>query len=202
MTTAVTIEVLRQHLEDFGWSRYAVTPEPGEQEGLIFTGYIGDKDHLPHTIIIDPIVEKGVLRIFAPEVASAPPQTTDPKRLHELVYAIAALNARSALATFAYNPLDGDVVVSVSMPIEENDISFEQFRRSMEAVIWGISVFGPGLRDIIDGKATAEQVIHVDEPTATPAQIEMLRRLLEELEQRVRGGGEQSDEDEPDEETA
>jgi hypothetical protein len=184
MGTAVTIQVLTQHLEDFGWSRYRVTPEPGEEEGLIFTGYVGD-DQSPHTVIIDPMVEKGVLRIFAPEVASAPPDTTPADRLHELVYALAALTASSVLASFGYDPSDGDVLVSVAMPIEENDISFEQFKRALGAVLWGISTYGEGLRKIVDGSAKAADILKTRGPVPTEAELGVLRQLLADLEKRV-----------------
>ncbi len=185
MGTAVTIEVLRQHLEDFGWSRYRVTPEPGEQEGLIFTGYIGELDRLPHTVIIDPMVEKGVLRIFSPDVAVAPVDKTDPDRLHELVYTVAALNTRSVLASFGYDPSDGEVSIAVAMPIEENDISFEQFKRAMEAVIWGIGTYGRGLRGIVDGTAKAKDVLSIGQTGPSPAELEVLRQLLEALGERL-----------------
>jgi|GEM_PF-2493441 hypothetical protein len=197
MATSVTIEVLRQHLEDFGWSRYRVTPEPGEREGLIFTGYIGDVDRSPHTVIIDPMVEKGVLRIFSPDVVTAPPDSTAADRLHELVYTVAALNSRSVLAAFAYDPNDGEVSVAVSMPIEENDISFEQFKRALEAVIWGISTYGKGLQDIIDGKAKAQDVLKASAITPSPGELQALQRLLAELEARLHGkSDDKKDEDE------
>ncbi len=184
MGTAVTIEVLTQHLEDFGWSRYKVAPEPGEQEGLIFTGYVGE-DENPHTVIIDPMVEKGVLRIFAPEVASAPADTTPADRLHELTYALSALTASSVLASFGYDPSDGDVIISVAMPIEENDISFEQFKRALGAVLWGVSTYAEGLRKIVDGSAKADDVIKARGPVPTEAELGMLRQLLADLEKRV-----------------
>lgn len=184
MPTSVSIDVLRQHLEDFGWSKYRVVDEPGEREGLIFTGYIGELDHMPHSIIIDPMVEKGVLRIFAPRVATAPLESTPKENLYELFLALAALNYRSVLASFAYDPSDGDVTVAVSMPIEENDLSFEQFKRSLEAIMWAINMFGKGLNDIVQGETTAEAVL---KKSGSPeAVLGMLFELLEHLAERVR----------------
>lgn len=188
MGTSVSIEVLTQHLEDFGWDKYKVSAEPGEEEGLILTGYI-DEDGKSHTVFIDPMVEKGVLRIFASQVVLAPPDSTPADRLHELVYAVAALNTTSVLASFAYDPNDGEVTVSVAMPIEENDISFEQFQRAMGAVMWGIANYGEPLQQIVDGKATAADVLKRKEPLPTPEELETLRRLLADLEKRVEEAG-------------
>jgi len=192
MATTVTIEVLRQHLEDFGWKQYQVTPEPGESEGLIFTGYVGE-DQVPHRIIIDPIIEKGVLRIFAPEVVKAPMDTTDKDRLHELVLTVAALNTTSVLASFSYDPNDGEVSIAVAMPIDENDISFEQFRRALTAVMWGISTYGSGLKKILDGTARSSDVVRTTAPVPTAADLGALRQLLEDLERRAREAGGGSD---------
>ena len=134
MGTAVTLAVLQQYLEDFGWTKFTAVDEPYEREGLIFTGYI-DEQHRRHEIVIDPIVEKGVLRIFAPRVVMAPREKTPQDRLFELLLALGTLNTVSVLASFAYDPSDGEVKIAVAMPIEENDISFEQFKRALVNLI-------------------------------------------------------------------
>lgn len=207
MSTSVTIEVLCHHLEDFGWKRYKVVDEPLEREGMIFTGYV-DESNRPHKVIIDPMVEKGVLRMFAPEVVVAPRDTTPKDRLFELLLAITAINARSTLASFSYDPRDGDVTISVSMPIDENDISFEQFKRSLEALLWGISTFRPGLQAIVDGKKKSKHVLEQG-PMEAAAAAAALLALLAGLEERLRGNlsrdgssQEETDEDENTDEEA
>jgi len=199
MGTAVTLKVLQQYLEDFGWTKFTAVDEPYEREGLIFTGYI-DEQHRRHEIVIDPIVEKGVLRIFAPRVVMAPREKTPQDRLFELLLALGTLNTVSVLASFAYDPSDGEVKIAVAMPIEENDISFEQFKRALEAVIWGISTYSEGLKEIVDGKAKAEDVVK-REAAPPVAALAALMKLLQELERRVRSSeGTKADEDEEAEE--
>jgi len=199
MGTAVTLKVLQQYLEDFGWTKFTAVDEPYEREGLIFTGYI-DEQHRQHEIVIDPIVEKGVLRIFAPRVVMAPREKTPQDRLFELLLALGTLNTVSVLASFAYDPSDGEVKIAVAMPIEENDISFEQFKRALEAVIWGISTYGEGFQEIVDGKAKADDVVK-REAAPPVAALAALMGLLHELERRVRSSeGTKADEDEEAEE--
>jgi hypothetical protein len=185
MATSVTLEVLRQHLEEFGWKQYDVTDEEGEQEGLIFTGYMGS-DGKPHRIIIDPVVEKGALRIMAPDIVMAPADKLEPERLHELTFAVAAINARSVLAWLSYAPDVGAVAAQVAMPIDENDLSFEQFKRALEAVLWMISTYGPGLQEVADGKRKALEIIEEPTKLPTPEELEAMRQVLADLEDRVR----------------
>ena len=201
MGTSVTLEALRQHLEEFGWSQYETKDEPGEREGLIFTGY-RDREGQGHRVILDPMVEKGVLRIMAPGVVMAPSAETPDACLHELTLTLVALNAKSVLAWWSYEPEVGAVNVQVSLPIEENDLSFEQFSRSMEAVIWAISTYASGIQAVADGAKKAADVIGQSEPVPSEAELELLRRMLEQLEERARRArsGGTTDDEEPEDE--
>lgn len=185
MATSVTLEVLRQHLEEFGWSKYELRNEEGEREGLIFTGY-RDREGKGHQIVIDPIVEKGVLRIMAPGVLMAPRNELPRECLLELTLALSAINARSTLSWWSYEPETGSVVVQVAMPIEENDLSYEQFNRSMNAVLWSIDTYADGLQAVADGAKKADELINVGLPMPTEADLEALRQMLAALEERLR----------------
>jgi len=185
MGTSVTIEVLRQHLEEFGWKQYDLQDEDDEQEGVVFTGYVGS-DGQPHRIIIDPVVEKGALRIMAPDIVMAPMDKLDPACLSELTLAIAAINSKSVLAWLSYAPQIGAVGAQVAMPIEENDLTFEQFKRSIEAVLWMVSNDGDGLRAVAAGKKKAEEILEPQVALPTSEELEAMRRVLADLEERVR----------------
>ncbi len=185
MGTSVTLEVLRQHLEEMGWPHYQLKDEPGEREGLINTGY-RDSEGKGHHIIIDPMVEKGALRIMAPGVVMVSTEETPETCLHELTLALAAINGKSVLAWWSYEPAIGAVSVQVSMPIDENDLSFEQFKRSMEAINWAIATYGAALQAVVDGAKKAKDVIDQDMPVPSEDDLALMRRLLAELEERAR----------------
>jgi hypothetical protein len=181
----VTLEVLRQHLEDFGWTDYELQDEAGEKEGLILTGY-RDMYGKGHRIVIDPVVEKGVLLMLAPGLVEVPAAATPPERINELMLAALSINARSTLAWLSYVPDPGLVSVHVAMPIEENDISFEQFQRCLKALMFTISAYQDDFEDILAGKKKAADVLTSGMPLPRPEDIEQLRRMLDELEEQVR----------------
>jgi len=188
--TEVTLELMRQYLERFGWSRYQLADEPYEKEGLIRTGWRSSPEHEGYSLIIDPMVEKGCLSFKVPQLFQAPLESTPKDRLGDLCLAMSFINYRLMLGKFAYDPADGEVRFSVDVPIDKNTFTYEQFAHTLEFVIRAVEKHVPQLQRIVSGEESVQQL--VEERTkeydeARGAFADMLRQMLEALE-RERGG--------------
>jgi hypothetical protein len=189
MATQVTLELLKGYLERFGWSRYKAVDEPFEKEGVIYTGWRSSEAPEGYNMAIDPMVEKNCLSFRVPKVLVAPRDTTPAERLAELLMAMGFINYRIILGKFAYDPRDGEVRFSVDVPIDENDLSYEQFQHCMGVVVKMVEEYAPKLRAIVAGEKTAQQFLEEElgsEAEMAAAFGQLLRELLERLEQETR----------------
>lgn len=125
MATTVTLEQMRQYLEQFGWSNYKAVDEPFEKEGIIITGWRSSLVSESFVLQIDPMVERNYLSFRVLRVVSAPPDTTPPNRLAEMLMALGWINYSIIIGKFSYDPRDGEVQLSVGVPIDENDFTYE-----------------------------------------------------------------------------
>lgn len=182
----VTLKMLTDYLERFGWSRYKAVDEPFEKEGIIHTGWRSSDEHDGYRLTIDPIVEKGCLSFRVPEILKAPLED-NPERLDDLTLALGFINYRIILGKFAYDPRDGEVRFSVDVPIDENTFTYAQFVHTMGVVIKTTEQYAPKLREIWTGQLTARQFIDEDIGAEfgrmRSAMAKMLRELLDALEQ-------------------
>ncbi len=181
----VTLKMLTDYLERFGWSRYQAVDEPFEQEGIIYTGWRSSDDEDGYRLTIDPMVEKGCLSFRVPEILKAPLEE-NPEYLDDLTLAIGYINYRILLGKFAYDPRDGEVRFSVDVPIDENTFTYAQFVHVMGVVIKTTEQYAPQLRAIWNRQLTARDFIHQDiggeRERVRNAMAQMLRELLEALE--------------------
>lgn len=188
----VTLKMLTDYLERFGWSRYQAVDEPFEQEGIIYTGWHNVPDGPSYRLTIDPMVERGCLVFRVPNLLEAP-QDENPERLADLTKVIGYINYRIILGKFAYDPRDGEVRFSVDVPIDENTFTYAQFLHVMRVVIETTEIYAPRLQAIWAGELTAQQFIEQDigaeMSRMRSAFTEFLRQLLDALE-----SGEQDDE--------
>jgi len=189
MATQVTLELLKGYLERFGWSRYKVVDEPFEKEGVIYTGWRSSEEAEGYNMAIDPMVEKNCLSFRVPKILMAPRDTTPTERLAELLMAMGFINYRIILGKFAYDPRDGEVRFSVDVPIDENDLSYEQFQHCLGVAVKMVEEYAPKLKAIAAGEKTAQEFIDEElggEAEAVAAFGQILRELLERLEQEMR----------------
>jgi len=159
MATAVTLDLLKQYLERFGWRRYMATDEPFEKEGIIYTGWRSSPGVEGYNVVIDPMVEKNLLSIKVIKVLMAPPKGTRANRLSDLLMAMSFINYRIILGKFAYDPRDGEVRFSVDMPIDESELTYEQFHHCLGVAVATVEDYAPKLQAILDGKKTAQQFV-------------------------------------------
>ena len=148
---SVTLQMMKDYLERFGWSRYQAVDELFEQEGLIRTGWRSSAEEEGYVMTIDPMVEKGCLSFKAVQVLSAPLDSTPRERLSDLWLAMTYINYRIILGKFAYDPRDGEVRFSVDVPIDQNTFSYGQFTHTMGVVIKTVERYVPELRRIVAG---------------------------------------------------
>ncbi|GIV10153.1 MAG: hypothetical protein KatS3mg019_2244 [Fimbriimonadales bacterium] len=181
----VTLKMLTEYLERFGWSRYQAVDEPFEKEGIIHTGWRSSEADEGYTLTIDPMVEKNCLSFRVPKILNAPLEE-NPEYLDDLTLAIGFINYRIILGKFAYDPRDGEVRFSVDVPIDENTFTYAQFVHTMGVVLKTTEEYAPKLRAIWNKQLTArdfiQQDIGVEMGRMRDAMAQMLRELLDALE--------------------
>lgn len=170
----VSIKMLEAYLKRFGWSRYQVRQEQGEKEGAI-TALWGPAGGHTYGLIIDPIEEKQVLMFHVPKVLSAPQRSTSDKALLELLTALGQINYQIILGKFSYDPRDGEVRFSITLPTDDNTVTYQQFQHCMGVLITAVERYRPTLEQIARGEKTHRDLGEEDEVT------EILRRLLDGL---------------------
>lgn len=194
----VTLRMLTEYLERFGWSRYDAVAEPFEKEGVIHTGWRSSRRDDGYRMTIDPMVEKACLSFRVPEIIKAPLED-NPERLDDLLLAIGYINYRIILGKFAYDPRDGEVRFSVDVPIDENTFTYAQFTHTMGVVIETTEHYAPQLRAIWNGQMTARQFIEQDigreMGRMRDAFTRMLRELLDALEREENNPRRRPDDD-------
>ena len=189
MATQVTLELLKGYLERFGWSRYKAVDEPFEKEGIIYTGWRSSEEEEGYNMAIDPMVEKNCLSFRVPKILMAPRDTTPTERLADLLLAMGFINYRIILGKFAYDPRDGEIRFSVDVPIDENDLSYEQFQHCLGAAVKMVEEYAPKLKAIAAGEKTAQQFLEEElggEAEMSAGFGQILRELLKRLEQKIR----------------
>jgi len=197
MATQVTLELLRQYLERFGWSKYKAVDEPMEKEGILHTGWRSSPEAEGFNLAIDPMVEKNCLSFRVPKILVAPPKETPAERLKDLLLAMGFINYRIILGKFAYDPRDGEVRFSVDIPIDENTVTYEQFQHCLGVTVKMVEEYAPKLKAIAEGAKTAEEFVAEEmkgEIAAAGELLRLFRELLEQMERAQRGKGEGGEE--------
>ena len=149
----VTTHQIGEYLTRLNWNEFKEIPEESEKEGLVVTGWMGQG------VLIDPMVEKHLIQFRALKVASAPPDSTPAARLNNLLFALAGLNHKMLMGTWYYDRKDGEVGLSVCVPIHDG-LSFEAFEHCLTTVLMPqFMVFGPQLRNLIAGETSVEAIL-------------------------------------------
>lgn len=179
----LSLQLLTQYLERYGWNHYRTVDEPFEKEGLIITGWQSSLADEGYKMVIDPVVEKNCLGFKVPFLVEASREATTADRLADLLMAIGFINFRILLGKFAYDPKDGEVRFSLYIPTDGDALTYELFAHCMRATTVTVKEYAPKLRDILAGKMTAHQLIKEENSTSI---LEMLAQLGEGLRNLVR----------------
>jgi hypothetical protein len=153
----VTVELVEEYLEKLGLPHKAVD-EPNEKEGVavsVLPTRAGDA----YMLAVDPMVEQQMLRFRVPEIMKAPLDQTPADRLTGLLLAIAALNYKIPLGAFAFDPHDGEVVLTYGLAINSNDLRYDDFQHVVLMLGFVLDAHAADLKAIAAGTKRAEDVI-------------------------------------------
>lgn len=186
MGTYVTLDLMRHYLERLGWRRYKAVEEPTEKEGIIYTGWRSLPKEEGFTLTIDPVVERNYLSFRVPKILTAPLDTTPIWRINDLMVAMSFINYRIILGKFAYDARDGEVCFSIDIPIDENIVTYEQFKHCLDVAVKTVEEYAPKLRAIANGEKSAVDFI-AEELKSENELLKLLMGFLEELKRWYRG---------------
>jgi hypothetical protein len=155
----VSTQRIVEYLARYGWAKSTVIDEVVEKEGLVVTGWVSPLSPEGHLLMIDPMVERHGMVFKVKELASAPPDATPSDRLSALLMAIAALNGRLIMGAFALNPTDGELLFTLGVPIDSDDLKYEDFAHCLLAIQTTVDAHAAKLRGIIDGTVSLDEVL-------------------------------------------
>jgi hypothetical protein len=187
MASEVTIGTLKQYLERFGWKHYQARDEPEEKEGIIYTGWHSPAMDDPFRLLIDPMVERKCLAFRVVEVAKAPMDSTPPDRLADLLLLLSWVNYHVILGKLSYDVSDGEIRLSIDVPIDENTFTFEQFEHSLRVIMNVAETWSQNLNLLLKGEAQMKDLLLEDvQKSGAP---EKLRAAVAETLERWEGWG-------------
>lgn len=176
----VTVQLITNYLEKFGWDKYASVSEPTEREGFIVTGWLSSSgDSERYGMVIDPVVERGFLSFRVPEILTVSEISKD------LLIAINFINHNLILGKFSYDSMTGKVVFSLNVSIQGGTITYEQFKHCLLATVVTTEKYAPRLKEIATGEKKLEEFINqemADQSTAIT--LATLEKIFEEVVER------------------
>lgn len=152
----VGVKLIEEYLDRYEWKGHFSEDEPNEAEGLVRTGWV-DSTGRTNQLIIDPIVERGLLGFIAPGVAEAKPSAVSPLWLRDLLMVVAYRNYRALRGKWAYDPRDGEISFRHHESVKAG-LPFEQFEELMGIVVAEVTAFGQIARAIADGSRPASEI--------------------------------------------
>jgi len=159
MASEVTVQQLIKHIEQFGWKHYKAENEPQEKEGIIYTSWRSSPDSRGFRMTIDPMEEKKCLSFKVYDIASAPWESTPPDRLADLMTLMSWINYDVILGKFAYDVRDGEVRLSIDVPIDENDFNYPQFEHTMHVLLSMAERWASHFQALLEGQGTLRDVV-------------------------------------------
>jgi hypothetical protein len=153
----VTTDLIEEYLQKMGLPHRGVE-EQGEQEGVVVSP-LPTPDGQVYMLLVDPIVERNLLRFRVSDFMKAPLDETPVDRLAGLLLAMTSFNYRIPIGAFAFDPRDGEVVLTCGIPINSNDLRYEDFEHvvGMLGVVMG--QHAADLKAVAEGTKQAEDLI-------------------------------------------
>lgn len=170
-----------EYLEQFGWKNYDAVHEPSEKEGIIYTGWRASEQGPVYMVSIDPMIEKRCISFRTQSLVQAPQSEVPEKVLLNLLLTLEWINYRIIVGKFSYEPFQGEVHFSIDIPIDENTISYAQFVHCLGLVVEIVETYTPLIKQVREGKMTAEQFIECDLKGEMLLEKRMLSEKLKEL---------------------
>ena len=153
MKGSTSIKEVGSFLERFGFKNYQVVEDTPEG-GKLVTGWDGlyismiEVNHRTNTVLF-----------IAPKLAVAKREEIPPGRLADILMAIGFANYALLLGRFSYDPSDGELRYDYAMPIDNAEMTFEQFNHLMLAMVQSVNYWAPRLKTACEGARTGESIV-------------------------------------------
>lgn len=153
MSGRTSIRDIASHLERFGFKNYTVL-EDTPDGGKLLTGWDGK-----YVSAIEVNHRSNTVMFVVPGIAAAKRDEISPGRLADILMAIGFANYALLIGRFAYDPNDGELRYNYVMPIDNAELTFEQFQHVMAATVQTVDYWAPRLRAACDGVRTGESLV-------------------------------------------
>ncbi|MFM7208033.1 MAG: hypothetical protein ACKO4T_15335 [Planctomycetaceae bacterium] len=94
--------------------------------------------------------------------------------------AIASIQSRYKMLRFDYDPSDGEIRPNVELPLEDADLTSQQFHRMMHAMLHGVPRFDAVIRQAMDAGRVSFECLTDDEPEGDAPGLARLYEFAEE----------------------
>ena len=156
-----------------------------------------DRDGDPTIQFVIAVTEQGgFLSIFAPQAWNL----ADCPHKGAVFEAIASIQSQYKMMRFDYDPADGEIRPNVELPVEDAEVTSDQFHRLMHGLYRGMQRFDGVIRHaMLTGEVSFASVPPDEDEAAPPPSIARLQRLadeaggIEELE-RIACGSDEAEE--------
>lgn len=188
MATQVTVKLLTEHLEKFGWKYYQVYKEMGEKEGGISTSWRTADDRV-YRMTIDPIAERNCVSFKVLQLAQAPWDSTPPEVLRDLLTVMAWVNHDILLGKFCYDIRSGEVLLSVDIPTDDSTLTYTQFEHTMHILLSMAEKWSPRLQALLRGEQSLDELIlaRAGDVGAPEEFLAQLRQALQRRQEALQG---------------
>lgn len=153
----ISKELIGSYLKRYGWQKFDVrqdTPQFTE----ILTGWQDTKNAI-HLMLIKILKEKNVIVFVLPNVAKAPRDQIHIGQLGDILMALGFINYQVLLGRFSYDPNDGEIRFEDAMPIDNANLSYEQFEHIIKAITITVDYWYSRILDVCKGERTGEALI-------------------------------------------
>jgi hypothetical protein len=154
-----TIELLSEYLPKYGWPAFKVV-EQSPDGGKILTGWKSPFIDDPRLMFIAVSHSDNTFSMVAPMLVSAPQGAMPIGQLADVLTAIGFANFALSLGRFAYDPRDGEIRLEFGMPIDDAELTYEQFEHLMNVAQATVGYWAPRIKDIADGGRTGASVVN------------------------------------------
>lgn len=153
-----TIELLTGYLPRYGWPGFQVM-DSGPDGGKILTGWHSQFIDESRVLFIELDRQSNTLLLVVPALVSAPQERMPISQLADVLTALGLANFALSFGRYAYDPRDGEIRFEIGIPIDNAEISFEQFAHLLNVAQAAVTYWSPRFNDVAEGKRTGASVV-------------------------------------------
>ncbi len=153
----VSKELIASYLKRVGWQKFDVLQDTPQLTEIV-TGWADPKSAV-HLMLIKILKEKNILMFIIPGIAKAPKDQIHVGQLADILMALGFVNYQVLIGRFCYDPSDGEIRYEFCMPIDNADISFEQFLHTVKGLVNTVDYWYSRVVDVCKGERTGQSVI-------------------------------------------